>query len=77
MKKKPLTNVKGEVHELTSGNIRSMRTAKEVLPAGLLKVLPKAKGQRGRHKVPVNELIYFYLTFQWILWFLDLSFDPF
>lgn len=57
MKKKPLTNVKGEVRELTSEDIRSMRTAKEVLPAGLLKVLPKSKGQRGRQKAPTKVAV--------------------
>ena len=50
MEKKALTNATGEVRELTSKNIRSMRTAKEVLPAGLLKVLPRSRGQCGHQK---------------------------
>jgi uncharacterized protein (DUF4415 family) len=57
MKKKPLTNIKGEVRELTSEDIRSMRAAKEVLPAELLKVLPKSKGQRGRQKAPTKVAV--------------------
>lgn len=45
MEKKTLTNATGEVRELTSKDIRSMRTAKEVLPAGLLKMLPRSRGE--------------------------------
>jgi uncharacterized protein (DUF4415 family) len=48
MKKRSLTNKSGQVRELTSKDIRSMRPAKEVLPSQLLKVLPKRKrGERG------------------------------
>ena len=50
MKKKPLTNVTGEVRELKNEDIRSMRTVKEVLPAGLLKILLKFTGKCGRQK---------------------------
>ena len=57
MKKRPLTNATGEVRELTSEDIRSMRAAKEILPAGLLKVLPKSKGQRGRQKAPTKVAV--------------------
>ncbi len=55
MKKEPLTDKTGEVRELTGVDIRSMRTGDEVLPADLLKVLPKSKvGQRGRQKAPTK-----------------------
>ncbi len=40
-KKKPLTNRAGDVRELTSQDIKEMRSASEVLPAELLKILPK------------------------------------
>ncbi len=36
-------------------DIRNMRSALEILPADLLKVLPKRKvGQRGRQKAPIK-----------------------
>jgi uncharacterized protein (DUF4415 family) len=55
MTKKPLTNKAGQVRELTRKDISNMRSAKEVLPANLLDVLPKRKvGQRGRQKVPTK-----------------------
>ena len=57
MKKKPLTNAKGEVRELKSEDIRGMRTAKEVLPAALLKALPKSRGQRGHQKEPTKVAV--------------------
>jgi len=48
MKKKSLTNKAGQVRELTGKDIRSMRSAKEVLPSQLVNVLPKRKrGERG------------------------------
>lgn len=53
MKKKPLTNKSGKVRELTGKDIRSMRSAKEILPAQLLDVLPKRKrGERGSQVKP-------------------------
>lgn len=53
MKKKSLTNKSGKVRELKTTDIRTMRTAKEVLPAKLLEVLPKKKrGERGVQKHP-------------------------
>ena len=45
MKKRPLTTKTGSVRELTSKEIRHMRSASEVLPADLLKVLPKRTGR--------------------------------
>jgi len=53
MKRKPLTNKKGEVRELTRSDIRSMRPAKDVLSKHLLEMLPKRKrGERGLQKQP-------------------------
>jgi uncharacterized protein (DUF4415 family) len=50
-KKQPLTNKSGKVRELKSKDIRAMRSAKEVLPSELLRVLPKRKrGERGEQK---------------------------
>lgn len=55
MNKKPFTNKTGEVRELTHQDIRSMRSAQEVLPNDLLTVLPKRHvGQRGRQKIPTK-----------------------
>lgn len=55
MKKKPLTNKAGSVRELTKNDIRNMRSASEVLPDDLLKVLPKRKvGERGRQQTPTK-----------------------
>lgn len=57
MQKKALTNKAGQVRE-THKDIREMRPASEVLPTGLLKVLPKRKvGQRGRQKTPTKVAI--------------------
>lgn len=52
MEKKALTNATGEVRELTSKDIRSMRTAKEVLPAGFLKVLLRSRGNAAIRRRP-------------------------
>lgn len=53
MKKKPLTTKVGRVRELTRKDISEMSTAQEVLPAELLKVLPKRqRGERGEQKSP-------------------------
>ena len=55
MKKKPLTNKVGQVRELTQEDIRAMKSASEVLPTDLLKILPKKKvGQRGPQKQPTK-----------------------
>ncbi|EKD74383.1 MAG: hypothetical protein ACD_44C00473G0002 [uncultured bacterium] len=48
MKKKSLTNKSGQVRELTRKDIRSMKSAREVLPSQLVRALPKRKrGERG------------------------------
>lgn len=58
MKKKPLTNKSGHVRELKTEDIRSMRKAKDVLPAKLLAALPKRKrGERGPQKDPKKILV--------------------
>ncbi len=50
--KKPLTNKKGEVRELTKKDFKMMRPIKEVLPE-LAKILPKRKrGERGPQHAP-------------------------
>lgn len=55
MKRKPLTDDSGEVRELTREDIRSMRSAAEVLPPELAAILPKRKpGQRGPQHAPVK-----------------------
>jgi uncharacterized protein (DUF4415 family) len=57
MKKKSLTNAKGEVRELLAADFRAMKPAREVLPAELLAVLPKRKrGERGQAKQPTKIL---------------------
>lgn len=58
MKKKALTDKFGEVRELESEDIRHMKSASEVLPPALQKILPKAGvGQRGRQKSPTKVLV--------------------
>lgn len=58
LKTKPLTNKAGKVRELTRSDIRSMRSAADVLPDDLLKVLPKRKvGERGRQQTPTKILV--------------------
>jgi len=53
MKKKSLTSKSGRVRELKNKDIRSMRSASEVLPADLVSVLPKRKrGERGHQIKP-------------------------
>lgn len=50
---KPLTNKSGNVRELKADDIRTMKSAKEILPQALLDVLPKRKrGERGEQKKP-------------------------
>lgn len=56
MKNKTLTDKTGEVRELTRGDIKKFRPAKQVLPAALLESLPKRKrGQRGVQRKPTKE----------------------
>jgi len=43
MKKKSLTNKKGEIRTLTRKDIKSMRSINEVLPKELLEVILKRK----------------------------------
>lgn len=58
MKRKSLTNKKGEVRELTRAEIRAMRPARDVLSKHLLELLPKRKrGERGPQKKPTKVLI--------------------
>lgn len=55
LSRKPLTNKTGEVRELKRKDIREMQLATEVLPAALVKILPKrAVGQRGLQKKPTK-----------------------
>jgi uncharacterized protein (DUF4415 family) len=57
MQKKSLTNAKGEVRELLAADFRTMKPAREVLPAELLAVLPKRRrGERGVAKQPTKIL---------------------
>lgn len=58
MKKKPLTTKSGHVRELTQKDISAMKSASEILPEQLLKVLPKRKvGERGHQKLPTKVAI--------------------
>jgi uncharacterized protein (DUF4415 family) len=58
MGRKPLTDKKGEVRELESVDIRAMRSAAEVLPPELVRVLPRRKpGQRGVQKAPTKQQV--------------------
>jgi uncharacterized protein (DUF4415 family) len=58
MKKKTLTTKSGKVKELTSKDIRAMKSAAEVLPKKLLAALPKRKqGERGKQKSPTKILV--------------------
>lgn len=51
--RKPLTDAKGEVRELTIADLKSMRPAREVLPESL-----RAKvGVRGAQKSPTKERV--------------------
>ncbi len=53
MNKKSLTNKEGEVRELTKKDIRTMRSASDVLPENMLAMLATRKrGQRGPQKKP-------------------------
>lgn len=51
MKKRNPINKNGTVRELTTKDIRAMKSAKEVLPADLLTILPERKiSQRSTQK---------------------------
>ncbi|NCX82345.1 MAG: hypothetical protein EBX42_12225 [Betaproteobacteria bacterium] len=54
MKKlKPLTNLKGEVREISSADLKGFRTAGEMLPASVRQKV----GVRGSQKTPTKERI--------------------
>lgn len=56
MKKNPLTNKDGEVRELTSSDIRNMKSATQVLPRELSDILGKRRvDQRGPQKIPTKN----------------------
>jgi uncharacterized protein (DUF4415 family) len=52
-KSKPLTDVKGEVRELTAADMKRFQSAKQALPGTLLKKL----NVRGPQKTPTKERI--------------------
>jgi uncharacterized protein (DUF4415 family) len=55
MNEKSLTDETGEVRELTSADMRAMRSAAEALPPELLAALPKrAPGSRGPQRQPTK-----------------------
>jgi uncharacterized protein (DUF4415 family) len=57
-KRKPLTDEKGEVRELTAEDIRAMRPMAEVLPSDLVRIiLSRKRGQRGPQKAPVKQQV--------------------
>jgi len=54
MKKlKPLTNLNGEVREISSADLKGFRTAQEALPASVRQKV----GVRGSQKTPTKERI--------------------
>lgn len=52
-KSKPLTNIEGEVRELTAADMKRFQNAKQALPDTLLKKL----NVRGPQKTPTKERI--------------------
>ncbi len=52
-KSKPLTDIKGEVRELTAADMKRFQRAKQALPGTLLKKL----NVRGPQKTPTKERI--------------------
>jgi uncharacterized protein (DUF4415 family) len=52
-KRKPLTDLKGEVREISSADLKGFRTAREALPASVRRKV----GVRGPQKVPTKERI--------------------
>ena len=55
---KSLTNKSGEVRELTREDLRTFKSAAEVLPPEIVAVLPKKhRGQRGPQKSQTKDQI--------------------
>ena len=52
-KSKPLTDIEGEVRELTTADMKRFQSAKQALPGALLKKL----NVRGPQKAPTKERI--------------------
>ncbi len=52
-KSKPLSNIKGEVRQLTAADMKRFQNTKQTLPSTLLKKL----NVRGPQKTPVKERI--------------------
>ena len=52
-KRKPLTDLKGEVREISSADLKGFRTARESLPASVRRKV----GVRGPQKAPTKERI--------------------
>ena len=52
-KSKPLTDIEGEVRELTAADMKRFQSAKQALPGALLKKL----NVRGPQKAPTKERI--------------------
>ena len=52
-KSKPLTDIEGEVRELTTADMKRFQNAKQALPGTLLKKL----NVRGPQKTPIKERI--------------------
>ena len=52
-KRKPLTDLKGEVREISSADLKGFRTAREALPASVRRKV----GVRGPQKAPTKERI--------------------
>jgi uncharacterized protein (DUF4415 family) len=52
-KRKPLTDLKGEVREISSVDLKGFRTAREALPASVRRKV----GVRGPQKAPTKERI--------------------
>src|SRR5256885_16737660 len=57
-KRKPLTDKDGEVRELMTEDIRTMRPMAEVLPPELVEiVLNRKRGERGPQKAPTKQQV--------------------
>jgi uncharacterized protein (DUF4415 family) len=52
-KRKPMTDLKGEVREISSADLKGFRTAREALPASVRRKV----GVRGPQKAPTKERI--------------------
>jgi uncharacterized protein (DUF4415 family) len=52
-KRKPLTDLKGEVREISSADLKGFRTAREALPVSVRRKV----GVRGPQKAPTKERI--------------------